>query len=435
MNMVARLKGVCLAGVLCAMTFYAMSLSSGEEESTPVTEIVCSESAKAEAASLSQPMNKVRLTWPVTPRAVYYQVVLLKDERDAEDNIALVKEKVFSNGVEIDLTPFGEEKKGFYWKVCPLNFEGRPLEHFSEPKPLVGTGEFDTVAPLPTTEFDKMADTPLYPVYSWIPSLGAEHHEVQVYRRKADGDHLIRTLQGGKYAVYEDGGYTYPGEYCWRVRSVTRDGRPLSEWSEKVVFQVKSKVTVAALGDSITHGGGVFSVSPGCTLYNWETYSEVPVKNLGLSGDTTAQMLARFERDVLPFHPKILVIMGGVNDFRDRVLGWNTMQNLAEIRDKCEANGIIPVFATATPINPEIIALRGMVEVPLVDWVDRQRYVNDWIMSQKYAVDVSSMLADGDGNLKIGYTTDGIHPDYIAKKHIGETIGAYLMKQFPDIVK
>ena len=30
---------------------------------------------------------------------------------------------------------------------------------------------------------------------------------------------------------------------------------------------------------------------------------------------------------------------------------------------------------------------------------------------------------------------DGIHPDYIAKKYIGETISEYLLKQFPDIVK
>lgn len=256
-----------------------------------------------------------------------------------------------------------------------------------------------------------------------------------MYRRRGGVDTLIHTLQGGKYAVYENGGYTYPGDYCWRVRSVSEDGTPLSDWSEKVPFSVKSHVKVAALGDSITHGGGAFSVSPGYTLYDWETYSAVPVKNLGLSGDTTEQMLNRFERDVLPFHPRILVIMGGVNDFRDRTLAWTTVQNLRGIRDKCETYGIIPVFATATPVNPHVIALRGMGEVPLVDWVDRQRYVNEWVMAQKYSVDVSSMLADADGNLKLGYTTDGIHPDYIAKKYIGETISEYLLKQFPDIVK
>lgn len=383
----------------------------------------------------AEEMRKVRLTWPATSRAVQYQVVLLRDGRDAKDNIALVANKVYTNGVEIDLTSFGEEKKDFYWKVCPLNFEGRPLEHFSEPKPIAETGEFDTVSPLPTTEFDKMAFVPLYPVFSWIPMLGAEHHEVQVFRSRAGKDILIHTLQCGKYTVYEDGGYTYPGDYCWRVRSVDENGTSLSEWSKKIPFRVEPKATVAALGDSITHGGGAFSVPPGYILYNWETYSSVPVKNLGLSGDTTEQMLLRFEREVLPFQPKILVIMGGVNDFRGETKGWETVQNLKAIRDKCESHGIIPVLVTATPINPEVIALRGMGEMPRPDWVDRQRYVNRWIMSQKYAVDIASMLADGNGYFKVGYTTDGIHPDYEAKKYIGETIGAYLLEHFPEILR
>ena len=73
--------------------------------------------------------------------------------------------------------------------------------------------------------------------------------------------------------------------------------------------------------------------------------------------------------------------------------------------------------------------------MPREDWLDRQQYINQWVMSQKYAVDVSSMLADAEGNLKVGYTTDGLHPDYIAKKYIGETIGEYLLAQFPNIVK
>ena len=429
-------KRLCMAGAFCAVSLCTMDTQTAcvlQESAVSAEEQAGA--GEAEGDVLAQPMKKVRLSWPATPRAVYYQLVLLKDGKDTEDNIVMVEEKVYTNGIELDLTPYGEERKNFYWKVCPLNFDGRPLEHFSEPQPIVETGEFDTTAPLPTTEYDKMSEMPLYPVFSWVPVLGAEYHEVEVYRRRAGKDTLIRTLHGGKYTIYEDGGYTYPDEYCWRVRAVTEDGQPLSDWSEKVPFRADAKVTVAALGDSITQGGGAFSVSPCHTLYNWETYSAVPVKNLGLSGDTTQQMLERFDRDVLPFHPKILVIMGGVNDFRGGTDAWATVQNLEAIGEKCEENGIIPVFATATPISPYIIALRGFLEMPQEDWVDRQRHINQWIMSQRYAVDVSSMLADADGNLKSGYTTDGLHPDYIAKKYIGETIGEYLLEQFPDIVK
>ncbi len=441
MRMKAILTGLCVAGMLCTMPFCGVEAAQAPMAERGAKEVLGAALEETEGEAVPEPagipaqsMHKVRLTWPVTPRAVYYQLVVLKDSGDYPENIALVKDKVYTNGVEVDLTPFGEEKKDFCWKVCPLDFEGRPVEPFSKPCPIAETGEFNTTAPLPTTEFEKMADAPLYPVYSWIPVLESQHHEVQVYRCGPGGDRLVHTLQAGRYTIYEDSGYTQPGDYYWRVRAVEEDGTPVSDWSEKSPFRVKDHVVVAALGDSITHGGGAFSVSPGYTLYDWETYSEVPVKNLGLSGDTTEQMLDRFERDVLPFRPKILVIMGGVNDFREWTFAWTTMHNLQQICDKCRTNGIIPVLATATPINPRVIALRGMSEVPLADWVDRQQYVNDWVMKQKYAVDVSSKLTDENGNLKAGFTTDGIHPDDVAKKHIGETIGAYLMKEFPEIV-
>ena len=133
---------------------------------------------------------------------------------------------------------------------------------------------------------------------------------------------------------------------------------------------------------------------------------------------------------MLPFHPKVLVIMGGVNDYRAGTLGWTTVQHLATLRNKCNTYGIIPVFMTVTPINPSLFSRAG-IEQPPFDWQVHQQYINAWIMGQKYAVDVSTMLTDGAGNLRRDYTTDGLHPDYFGKKYIGETIGHYLAQHFP----
>ena len=144
-------------------------------------------------------------------------------------------------------------------------------------------------------------------------------------------------------------------------------------------------------------------------------------------------MIERFERDVLPFSPRILVIMGGVNDYRGTVNGWTTVQHLKTLRDKCDTYGIIPVFATVTPINPDLMARRAHIEAPPLDWQVHQQYINDWIMRQTYCVDVSTMLADGTGCLRSNYTTDGLHPDYFGKKYIGERIGQYLLRTFPWI--
>ena len=375
-------------------------------------------------------IHNVRLDWAEQPGAVQYQVVILRSEQDDASNIVLTKDRIFTNGADVNLSRFGREAGGFYWKVCALDYNGRALGHFSKPKPIYESSELNPKVPKPTTQFDRMDYTPLYPVYSWIPLDGITHHEVAVYRVLPAGESLVHSLRAGQYDIYEDGGFTTPGKYCWRVRSTDAYGNPLSGWSEKTYFEVKNPAPVAALGDSITHGGGVMSVPPGYVLYNWETYSAVPVKNLGFSGNTTAEMLDRFERDVLPSQPRILVVMGGVNDFRSDVLGWQTVQNLMAIREKCDAYGIIPVFLTATPINPALMTSRAHIEAPPSDWLVHQQYINDWVMRQKYCVDVSTMLADSAGWLRPAYTTDGLHPDYFGKKYIGERVGQYLQAHF-----
>jgi acyl-CoA thioesterase-1 len=45
----------------------------------------------------------------------------------------------------------------------------------------------------------------------------------------------------------------------------------------------------------------------------------IPVINAGVSGDTTAQGLARVDRDVLSKNPKIVIIVLGGNDNGQRI--------------------------------------------------------------------------------------------------------------------
>ena len=49
--------------------------------------------------------------------------------------------------------------------------------------------------------------------------------------------------------------------------------------------------------------------------------------------------------------------------------------------------------------------------------------------------DVASALADERGWLRSDYTTDGLHPDYLAKKSMGEKIGQYLEATFPWVTQ
>lgn len=380
------------------------------------------------AEDAEEKINKARLSWEISPRAVYYQVVILKSEADTPENIEVFFNKVFNNGIEIDLS-HAENAKNFYYKVCPLNYDGAPIEKFSKPRPITD-GEINTKAPKPTALLNSGEDAPLYPVYSWIPMLGKKNYEVEVYRKR-DNDIFIHTLRTPLNSIYETAGFTYPDNYFWRVRAIDNNGNPASEWSENVYFTVKKNVKIAAFGDSITHGGGAMSVPPSSPVYRYEAYAGVEIKNLGKSGDKTSDMLSRFDRDVLPFHPQILIIMGGVNDIREWVNPEVTIKNLAAIRDKCVANNITPIFATTTPINPDLM-WRAMARLKLPDdYQYRLRTINNWIMKQKHAVDVTSSLCGENLYMYPGLTTDGIHPDHVAKERIGEKITEYIRKNFP----
>jgi len=76
-----------------------------------------------------------------------------------------------------------------------------------------------------------------------------------------------------------------------------------------------SRQTVVFLGDSIAAGDGV---SPDVTFaQRLGVALGVPVRNAGISGDTTAGGLRRLETDVLAYRPRLVVVELGLNDAVD----------------------------------------------------------------------------------------------------------------------
>ncbi len=378
---------------------------------------------------LPEYIHTIRLSWEPVPGAVSYQVAIMRAKENLPENVVSVKRGIFTNGYELD-TSVMRSAKDYYWKVCPLDATGKYIKLYSDLKPLA-VQELNPVAPKPTTEFESMAYAPLYPVFSWVPTKDGKYYDIRVFRQEDGQDVKIREMTTQGSVFYEDAGYTWPGKYYWQVRSRNESGTNNTEWSEPSWFAVTNQVKVAALGDSITHGGGAVSTPPGYVMYNWETYSQVPVKNLGYSGDTVAAMAARFDSDVLSFKPKILVIMGGVNDFRSGGQAENIIYYLKQIGDKCRAHGIIPVYATATPINPHFMSNWSYITPAAEGWKEQQVKLNQWILSQQYAVDVATPMTDCYGLLMDEATTDGLHPDVMGKKIIGQAISDYLLRTFP----
>ncbi len=353
----------------------------------------------------------LRLTWGVVPGAVKYRIF-----SDSAEFIS------YTVGIEIPVSNVDQ-----IFKVEALDFDDNILQENVQ----IITTEINPIRPRTTTEFHKMSFPPIYIVYSWIPSKDADHYEIQLIK----DNEVVREFmteyhsQDDNFDFYDPEPVLEDGEYFWRVRGLSADNKPLTAWSEQNdgnTFLVRKPARFCAIGDSITHGGGSISVPPSNAYYNWETYCDLPVKNLGKSGDTTDQILERFDSDVLPFKPEVLFIMAGVNDYRNGILSWHSVSNLKAIREKCEAHNILPVFITPTPVNPYVMRKIKFVDPPEPDWQTHMDYICDWIREQPQHIDVANYFVDEDGNLREDLAVDGLHPDAEGKEFIGKAVCEWL---------
>lgn len=287
--------------------------------------------------------------------------------------------------------------------------------------------KYKFAAPNPTTEFEAMDFAPVYPTYSWEPLPNTEFYLVQVLN--SEGKVIREMLNTESLSRVTDWQpFNEVGKFYWRVCVVDKNKNQLGEWSEQKLIRVTAPVTFAALGDSITHGGANF-IPAGQISCQWETFCDVPIKNIGRSGDTTAMMIERFERDVLPFQPKLLLIMGGVNDIREGAKAEDVIKNYEILRDKCTANNIIPVFCQITSMNSQKMTERGIYFVK--DWRFERAKINRWIRQNN---GVYTGVENRAGELPETWTPDGLHPDLRGKMLIGKRIEEFLQKNFHDLV-
>lgn len=392
-------------------------------------------------ASKVMNIDKVRVTWDSVPNAVMYELVITNGKSKEQNQIVTTKENIYTTGYELDVSIFNVERNPLYWKVRAMDINGQPITHFSEPKPLL-EAEVNPARPKTTTQFNKLPYAKLYPVYSWIPVLKATDYDLQVFydadNNPRTPDTLIKTdsVSGQtSYDYYDDTAYRQEGSYWWRVRARNSNRQTVGAWSEPDRFKVQHDgAAVAAFGDSITHGGGAVSTPPSDPLYDWETYSKVSIRNLGLSGNTVENMVNRFDDDVLPFHPKILVVFGGINNIRAGDKATQVIVGLNRIKYKCLYHNIIPVFVTVAPINPTVMKAVSNIDVT-PGWEREQMLVNSWIKSQRYYVDITGKFTDDRGWLFTTMAVDGLHPDVEGKRIIGTMIGDYLVDNFSDYLE
>lgn len=132
----------------------------------------------------------------------------------------------------------------------------------------------------------------------------------------------------------------------------------------------------------------------------------------GISGQTSAQMLARFYADVVALRPRFVHIMAGTNDIGGATgptLESDYINNINSMVDIAQANGITVILAAIPPITQ-------LMFKPDFDPRPNVRRVNAALKSlaerrKLVFVDYFTPLADTGGAFDRRYANEGVHPN------------------------
>ncbi len=184
------------------------------------------------------------------------------------------------------------------------------------------------------------------------------------------------------------------GTYHWSVR--TR------------IYNLDSTGTnIIAFGDSLVRGVGS---TPGNDLFSvLSARIGQPILNMGVSGDTTADAIARLDA-VLAADPRLVIIILGGNDYLKRIPKEVTFDNLGQIVDAIQAQGAAVL----------ILGVRG--------GLIRDTYDNQFksFAREHHAGFVSNILDDLIGDTK--YMSDSIHPNDLGYSKIADRVEPVLKK-------
>ena len=136
-----------------------------------------------------------------------------------------------------------------------------------------------------------------------------------------------------------------------------------------------------------------------------------PYIGRGISGQTTPQLLVRFNQDVVALRPKVVVILAGTNDIAGNT-GPSTIEmiedNLRSMTEIANANGIRVVLSSVLPVY-DYPWRPGLEPAPKI------MALNAWMKAYAAKVgatylDYHSAMQDARHGMRAGLASDEVHP-------------------------
>jgi lysophospholipase L1-like esterase len=202
--------------------------------------------------------------------------------------------------------------------------------------------------------------------------------------------------------------YTAPRTGCCLAGTAQSLADQLKDWNQLGRYHAANEdlcklpadpKRVVFMGDSITDGWPLAEAFPGR-----------PYVNRGISGQTTAQMLVRMYPDVVALQPAAMVLLAGTNDIAANN-GPQTLvmikQNLMAMVELAQVHHIKVILCTLTPISGKQSEHR-----PPADILKLNAWLKEYAEKNRIAyVDYYSAVVDAHGELRSGFSDDGLHPN------------------------
>lgn len=172
--------------------------------------------------------------------------------------------------------------------------------------------------------------------------------------------------------------------------------------NKEVREKQKGEVRVVFLGDSIFEGWSV--ARP-------DFFKDKPYFNRGISGQVTAQMLLRFQEDVINLHPDVLVLKAGINDIAENAGAYDqekTLNNIKSIVQLAKANKVKVVLCSVLPANrfvwrPALTPANKVIDLNTA----LQAYAK---VENVMYLDLYTAVVDDQKGMKSVFANDGVHP-------------------------
>jgi lysophospholipase L1-like esterase len=200
-------------------------------------------------------------------------------------------------------------------------------------------------------------------------------------------------------------------------------------------MDVQQKITIVAMGDSTTAGtpgwksrveqppSGAGDETSQYAYWLMRAHPGWDVLNMGVNGERSDQIRARFERDVIDQKPRVVIVIAGVNDVYQGRETQHVKDQLAAMFDSAKRAGIRVVAGTIIPYN-----------TATAEQNRRMHEINAWIRERAAAdanlsfVDTRAAAADRNDPDRLVESPDGLHPSPGGYRRMAEAIEPILQQ-------